>query len=111
VPQLKTNSNERYPFLAFYCFSAFLLILGIIILAEPGIFLAFGSSSPVAQYNSGFKHGCDDAVIPELLDRYINQPKTGPSDQTIDFMRGYDDGFNACLNRGSLGSGQHTLNP
>jgi hypothetical protein len=45
-------------------------------------------------------------MIPELLDRYINQPGNGPSDQTDEFMRGYDAGFNVCLDRASLGSAQ-----
>ena len=74
------------------------------IVLGPRTLLAFGSSSPTSQYDSGFEHGCDDAIIPELLDRYMNQPGNGPSDQTDEFMRGYDARFNVCLDRGSLRS-------
>jgi hypothetical protein len=34
----------------------------------------------------------------------MNQPGNGPSDQTDEFMRGYDARFNVCLDRGSLRS-------
>jgi hypothetical protein len=105
--QSKTLRYVKYPFVVF-SFSTFLLMIADIILAASQTPSAFGSSSssPTSQYDSGFEHGCDDAMIPELLDRYINQPGNGPSDQTDEFMREYDAGFNVCLDRASLGSVQ-----
>lgn len=34
-------------------------------------------------YDSGYDHGCDDAGISNLGDRYINQPEKGPSFHTV----------------------------
>jgi hypothetical protein len=90
-------------------FSSFLLMTAEILAASQRP-LAFSSSSssstssssPTSQYDSGFEHECDDPMIPELLDRYINQPGNGPSDQTDEFMRGYDAGFNVWLDGASL---------
>ncbi|MGH9979183.1 MAG: hypothetical protein ACRD8Z_25620, partial [Nitrososphaeraceae archaeon] len=47
-------------------------------------------------YDSGYGHGCDDAGISDPDDRYINQPEKGPAFLTGTFMRGYNDGFDAC---------------
>jgi hypothetical protein len=47
-------------------------------------------------YQSGYNHGCDDAGISDSSERYINQPDKGPSFHTSSFMRGYNDGFDAC---------------
>jgi hypothetical protein len=47
-------------------------------------------------YDSGYDHGCDDVGISDPDDRYINQPEKGPSFHTGTFMRGYNDGFDAC---------------
>jgi hypothetical protein len=71
--QSKTLRYVKYPFVVF-SFSTFLLMIADIILAASQTPSAFGSSSssPTSQYDSGFEHGCDDAMIPELLDRYIN---------------------------------------
>jgi len=33
-------------------------------------------------YDSGFNHGCDDAGIADLSDRYINLPGKGPTFHT-----------------------------
>lgn len=52
-------------------------------------------------FDSGYDHGYDDAQISDPSDRYINQPEKGPSFHTSEFMRGYDNGFNACSNGGS----------
>ena len=49
-------------------------------------------------FESGYGHGCNDAGITDLSDRYINQPGKGPSFHTEEFMRGYDTGYNACSN-------------
>jgi hypothetical protein len=49
-------------------------------------------------FESGYSHGCNDADIIDLSDRYINQPGKGPSFHTEEFMRGYDTGYNACSN-------------
>ena len=45
---------------------------------------------------SGYQHGCSDASISDPDDRYINQPKKGPSFHTGSFMDGYHNGFNEC---------------
>lgn len=63
------------------------------------------SSSP---YDSGYDHGCDDADISDPDDRYINQPEKGPSFHTNEFMRGYNDGYDACSDGDSDGGGQAT---
>jgi hypothetical protein len=62
---------------------------------------AYGSSDA---YDSGYGHGCDDAGISDPDDRYINQPGKGPSFHTGTFMRGYNDGFDACSSSNSGGS-------
>jgi hypothetical protein len=36
-----------------------------------------------------------DAKISNPDDRYINQPEKGPSFHTNEFMRGYNDGYDA----------------
>ena len=51
------------------------------------------SNSP---YESGRDHGCDDAAISDVDDRYINQPEKGPSFHTNEFMRGYNAGYDDC---------------
>lgn len=33
-----------------------------------------------------------------MSDRYINQPEKGPNFHTNEFMRGYNDGYDACSN-------------
>ena len=45
------------------------------------------SKSP---YDSGYDHSCEDADISDPNNRYINQPKRGPSFHTHEFMRGYN---------------------
>jgi hypothetical protein len=65
-----------------------------------------GEKSP---YDSGYDHGCDDAKISDPNDRYINQPEKGPSFHTNEFMRGYNDGYDACSNNsGNSDSGDRT---
>jgi len=49
-------------------------------------------------YNSGYTHGCSDAKISDISERYINQLEKGPNFHTFEFMRGYDDGFEVCTN-------------
>ena len=49
-------------------------------------------------FEAGYSHGCNDAGITDLSNRYINQPGKGPSFHTEEFMRGYDTGYNACSN-------------
>lgn len=53
-----------------------------------------------SSYNSGYDHGCDDADFRYPGDRYINQPGKGPSQHSDQFMNGYEDGFNACNDKG-----------
>ena len=66
---------------------AFLLVLQLQRVANAS------SNSP---YESGRDHGCDDAAISDVDDRYINQPEKGPSFHTNEFMIGYHAGYNAC---------------
>jgi hypothetical protein len=56
-------------------------------------------------YETGFRHGCEDAAIEDPSERYINQPGKGPSEHTNSFNVSYDFGFDACS-----GTDQ-TLNP
>ena len=56
------------------------------------------SNSP---YESGRDHGCDDAGISDVDDRYINQDEKGPSFHTNEFMRGYNSGYDDCSGGGS----------
>ena len=49
-------------------------------------------------YRSGYNHGCSDAKISDPSKRYINQPGKGPSYHTLDFMNGYNNGFESCSN-------------
>ena len=68
------------------------------------------SNSP---YESGRDHGCDDAEISDVDDRYINQPEKGPSFHTNEFMRGYNAGYDDCSGDGSgagRGSGSNNGN-
>ena len=51
-------------------------------------------------YDSGYDHGCDDSDFEYPGDRYINQPGNGSSKQSDEFMNGYEDGFNACNDKG-----------
>jgi hypothetical protein len=75
-------------------FSAFLLTA---FLLSPQIKLVDASRN--SAYESGYSHGCKDAKISNPSDRYINQPGKGPNHHTSEFMQGYDEGYNACLNR------------
>jgi hypothetical protein len=55
-------------------------------------------------YEFGYDHECDDARIANPSDRYINQPDSGPSLHTDEFMDGYDDGFYECsFNSNNIG--------
>src|SRR5215211_6898190 len=65
----------------------------------------YTNASSKSPYESGYDHGCDDADISDPDDRYINQPEKGPSFHTNEFMRGYNDGYDACSNGGDSGSG------
>ena len=47
-------------------------------------------------YDSGYSHGCSDAKISNLSERYINQPGKGLSFHTFSFMQGYYNGYSAC---------------
>ena len=58
--------------------------------------LDFSTYASSDAYDSGYDHGCDDVGISDPDDRYINQPEKGPSFHTGTFMRGYNDGFDAC---------------
>lgn len=60
------------------------------------MFMPLAHASEDDPYQSGYEHGCDDAGISDPSERYINQPGKGPSFHTGSFMRGYNDGFDAC---------------
>jgi hypothetical protein len=60
------------------------------------VFIPMAYASEDDPYRSGYDHGCDDAGISDPAERYINQPGKGPSFHTGGFMRGYNDGFDAC---------------
>jgi hypothetical protein len=59
-------------------------------------YVTTANASSKSPYESGYDHGCDDADISDPDDRYINQPEKGPSFHTNEFMRGYNDGYDAC---------------
>jgi hypothetical protein len=83
-----TRMSSRYYSVAFL---SFLLMVSILLLqVQP---LEATNKSP---YESGHDHGCNDAGISDPDDRYINQPEKGPSFHTNEFMRGYNDGYDAC---------------
>jgi hypothetical protein len=63
--------------------------------------LAYASST--SPYDSGYNHGCDDAGL-SASDRYMTEPRKGPSFHTDEFMSGYRDGFQEC-GGGSSGDG------
>jgi hypothetical protein len=63
--------------------------------------IPYSNASSKLPYDSGYDHGCDDAKISDPDDRYINQPEKGPSSHTNEFMRGYNDGYDACSNENS----------
>ncbi len=67
-----------------------------------GIFLVLLTPYVYASdaYDSGYDHGCDDSDFRYPGDRYVNQPGNGPSKQSDEFMSGYEDGFNACNDKG-----------
>jgi hypothetical protein len=46
-------------------------------------------------FQAGYDHGCSDAKL-TFSKRYINQPGKGPSLHTIEFMKGYNTGLEAC---------------
>jgi hypothetical protein len=58
--------------------------------------MSFIPVQAVKPYDSGFMHGCSDAKISDPTDRYINQPKQGPSFHTSKFMEGYNGAFDDC---------------
>jgi hypothetical protein len=68
------------------------------------------SASSKSPYQSGQDHGCDDAGISDVDDRYINQDEKGPSFHTNEFMRGYNDGFSDCSGSGNSGNGESREN-
>jgi hypothetical protein len=91
---LLRNSRSLDYWFALSTFSLLLLllVLGVQIHAVNAISL---TKSPI---ESGYGHGCNDAGIIDLSDRYISQPGKGPSFHTEEFMCGYDTGYNECSN-------------
>lgn len=83
-----TYDFSRYLSTAFLC--SLLLVLLLILQTQ------LTSASSISPYDSGYDHGCDDADISDPDDKYINQPGKGPGFHTKEFMRGYDEGYNAC---------------
>ena len=64
----------------------------------------FANASSNSPYQSGRDHGCDDAGMSDVSDRYINEEGKGPSFHTSEFMRGYNAGFNECSSSGNPGN-------
>jgi hypothetical protein len=48
------------------------------------------------RFQSGYDHGCSDGLKPIYHQRYLNQPQKGPEFHTVDFMKGYMQGFAEC---------------
>src|SRR5919106_2747615 len=76
--------------------SVILFFLTFLIANAIAALVPYISASSWSPYDSGYDHGCNDADISDPDDRYINQPEKGPSFHTNDFMRGYEDGYDAC---------------
>jgi hypothetical protein len=72
--------------------SVFVLVVAMI----PSSRLA--AASP---HSAGYHHGCNDAKISNVGDRYISQPGKGPSFHTQEFMNRYNAGLRACSNKPS----------
>ena len=70
----------------------------------------FANASSNSPYQSGRDHGCDDAGISDVGDRYINEDGKGPSFHTNEFMRGYNAGFNECSSNDNPGNGESREN-
>lgn len=73
---------------------AFMVTIVLILPVTSSNWLAYASNND--PYQSGYDHGCDDAEISNPSERYINQPEKGSAFHTDEFMRGYNDGFDAC---------------
>jgi hypothetical protein len=75
------------------------------------------NASSKSPYQSGQDHGCDDAGISDVDDRYINQPEKGASFHTNEFMLGYNNGYDDCSggddggNGGGDSSGNREITP
>ena len=84
---LNTPNNKTFRF----------MLGGIFLLSTIGV-IQFSSSAYASSdaYDSGYDYGCDDADISDPGDRYISQPEKGPAFHTGTFMRGYNNGFDAC---------------
>jgi hypothetical protein len=73
------------------------MLLGAALGALAMLVLMLGAQSAFAltQFQSGYKHGCDD--VDKLPDtRYINSIGHEASHHTTEFMNGYHQGFKAC---------------
>jgi hypothetical protein len=89
------------------------LVLGAIFIVSALLTVKLDSSTYASSdaYDSGYDHGCDDVGISDPDDRYINQPEKGPSFHTGTFMRGYNDGFDACSETNDGSSSSATSSP
>jgi hypothetical protein len=72
--------------------AAFFVIYALALLPT----MSFMSVQAADPFDSGYYHGCSDAKISDSSDRYINQPKQGPSFHTSEFMDGYNAAFADC---------------
>ena len=71
----------------------FLVIGSTLLLLVPNVYASDA-------YDSGYDHGCNDSDFRYPGDRYTNQPGNGPSKQSDEFMNGYENGINACNDKG-----------
>ena len=96
---LLRNGRSLDYWFALPTFSILLLLFMVMVLAlgvQIHVANALSTTIIKSPFESGFGHGCNDANISDLSDRYINQPGKRPSFHTDEFMRGYDTGYNAC---------------
>jgi hypothetical protein len=88
---------NKFNYKSFHIKSGLIFLLLMISLVAYG--LPVNSSS--GAYDSGYEHGCDDALL-DPSDRYINEAGKGPEFHTRAFMDGYSAGINACSDGGGL---------
>jgi hypothetical protein len=88
----------------------FIITAALIVISATSLGIFHNVMANGTPYQAGYNHGCDDAKISNVDDRYINQPDKGPSNHTPEFMSGYNAGFSACSNGSSPSSGGNSDN-
>lgn len=62
------------------------------------MFIVSGSNLVDPLYDTGYEYGCQDAVILSPMDRYINQPDKWYLFKLDEFIQGYHQGHDKCMN-------------